>query len=65
MKRVSGIGDGQDYKFNFFWVHAFDNIDQIVAHKNNPFWTKFEEKFGFKIVNSKAMAFQKVASIIL
>ena len=51
LKRVSGIGHGQDYKFNYFWVHAFDNIEQMVAHKNSPFWTKFEEKFGFK--NSK------------
>ena len=32
---MSGIGDGQDYKFNYFWVHAFDNIDQMVAHKTD------------------------------
>ena len=48
LKRVQGIGDAEDYKFNYFWVHAFDNIEQMVAHKKNPFWEKFEDKFGFK-----------------
>ena len=48
LKRVQGIGDAEDYKFNYFWVHAFDNIEQMVAHKEDPFWEKFEDKFGFK-----------------
>ena len=52
LKRVQGIGDAEDYKFNYFWVHAFDNIDQMVAHKENPFWEKFEGKCNIREVKA-------------
>ena len=59
LKRVQGIGDAEDYKFNYFWVHAFDNIEQMVAHKENPFWEKFEDKFGFKTNKLKGNGISK------
>ena len=59
LKRVSGIGDAEDYKFNYFWVHAFDNIEQMVAHKEDPFWGKFEDKFGFKSSKLKGNGISK------
>ena len=59
LKRVSGIGDAEDYKFNYFWVHAFDDIDQMVAHKEDPFWGKFEDKFGFKSSKLKGNGISK------
>ena len=46
LKRVPGIGDASDYKFNYFWVHSFDNIDQMVNRK--PFWQNFKAKFGIE-----------------
>ena len=47
LKRVPGIGDASDYKFNYFWVHSFDNIDQMVDRK--LFWQNFKSKFGIEI----------------
>ena len=47
LKRVPGIGDASDYKFNYFWVHSFDNIDMMVDRK--PFWENFKSKFGVEI----------------
>ena len=44
LKRVPRIGDASDYKFNYFWVHSFENIEQMVDRK--PFWTNFKNKFG-------------------
>ena len=59
LKRVRGIGDSEDYKFNYFWVHAFDDIEQMVAHAKNPFWGKFEDRFGFKSSKLKGNGISK------
>lgn len=47
LKRVPGIGNVSDYNFNYFWVHSFDNIDQMVDRK--LFWQNFKSKFGIEI----------------
>ena len=47
LKRVPGIGDASDYKFNYFWVHSFESIDQMVDRK--AFWENFKSKFGIEI----------------
>lgn len=48
LKRVPRIGHAQDYKFNYFWVHGFESIDQMVSAQADPFWNKFESKFKKK-----------------
>ena len=48
LKRVPGIGHAQDYNYNYFWVHGFESIDQMVSAQADPFWNKFESKFKNK-----------------
>ena len=48
LKRVSRVGDSEDYKFNYFWVHGFESIDQMVSAQADPFWNNFESKFKNK-----------------
>ena len=46
LKRVQGIGNSSDYKYNYFWVHSFENIDQMVNRRS--FWRNFKSKFGIE-----------------
>jgi len=46
LKRTPMIGNAADYKFNYFWVHSFKDIDQMTTRKG--FWENFKKKFGFE-----------------
>ena len=66
LKRVQGIGDAEDYKFNYFWVHAFDNIEQMVAHtKRIHFGINLKINLVSNQTSLKVMDPKKVGCIIL
>ena len=44
LRSVNSIGDPADLKYNYIWVHRFNDITQMANRK--PFWENMEAKFG-------------------
>ena len=44
LRKVNSIGNPDESKYNYMWVHRFSDIKQMVNRK--PFWENMEAKFG-------------------
>tara|TARA_B100000941_G_scaffold287950_1_gene264012 strand:- start:984 stop:1742 length:759 start_codon:yes stop_codon:yes gene_type:complete len=44
LRKVNSIGNPDESKYNYMWVHRFADIKQMVNRK--PFWQNMEAKFG-------------------